>query len=79
MAFLIKCSECNFKFFDDIEDAISPLEIIRKYMFRCPSCYKKLEYNPKNITIKSSTNKPKKINIERARLIEFKKQRILFK
>jgi|GEM_PF-1305675 hypothetical protein len=52
--YLIKCGACGFKFFSDEEELITPVEILRRYSFRCPSCLKKLNFDPKNIKINSA-------------------------
>jgi|FaiFalFF_MnMetaG_3_1042247.scaffolds.fasta_scaffold01356_5 hypothetical protein len=49
--YVIKCAVCNFKFYNDKEEVIAPVEILRRYSFRCPSCLKKLNFDPRNIKI----------------------------
>jgi len=51
----IRCSACGFKFFNDREDVTSPADIMRRYSFRCPSCFKRLNFDPRNISIKVAT------------------------
>jgi hypothetical protein len=49
--YVIKCAVCNFKFYNDDEELIAPVEILRRYSFRCPSCLKKLNFDSRNIKI----------------------------
>ncbi|MDT7864665.1 MAG: hypothetical protein RQ922_02165 [Thermoproteota archaeon] len=49
--YVIKCAVCNFKFYNDDEELIAPVEILRRYSFRCPSCLKKLNFDSRNIII----------------------------
>jgi len=49
--YVIKCAVCNFKFYNDNEELIAPVEILRRYSFRCPSCLKKLNFDSRNIKI----------------------------
>jgi predicted nucleic-acid-binding Zn-ribbon protein len=38
----ISCSKCGFVLYED-EELIQPVEILRKYEFRCPRCVSTLE------------------------------------
>lgn len=52
MTYIIKCGACGFKFFNDTEDALPPIDILRRYAFTCPSCFKRLEFKTNRISIK---------------------------
>ncbi|MFP3190301.1 MAG: hypothetical protein RXR31_03050 [Thermoproteota archaeon] len=70
MAYIIKCGACGFKFFNDSEDAIAPNDILRRYAYICPSCFKRLEYTTNRVSIRRED-----ISIleKRLRLIRIKK------
>jgi hypothetical protein len=59
--YVIKCAVCNFKFYNDNEELIAPVEILRRYSFKCPSCLKRLNFDSRNIKINAANlNKSEK-------------------
>jgi|BEDMetMinimDraft_2_1075160.scaffolds.fasta_scaffold00025_2 hypothetical protein len=70
MTLTIKCGSCGFKFFNDAEDVISPLDILRRYAHTCPSCFKRLEFNFNRIFVK---NEDMDIIEKRMRMIRIRK------
>jgi len=79
MALIIKCSNCDFVFFKDNSEAMQPIDIIRKNVYKCPACYNKLNFSLNKITLKINNRKEYKKTAYLNREVNVRRIKILVK
>lgn len=52
MPVTLRCEVCNFQLFSEWDQIVSPIDVAKRFNYRCPKCKNKLNYEKPSLIIK---------------------------